>query len=99
MVGRGKSSWNKLLGKPAIEAREKAEAAATLRKLEEKDEERRWAEERAQMAAKGKGKGKAIEEHPIAVGEGDSDEDDPHAHGMFHGAGKFLLAGGLAGAG
>ena len=90
VVGRGKTGWNKLLGKPAITAKEHAE----LRRLEQKNDERRWAEEaaRAKAVEESKGKGRAPDDD-------ETDEDDPHAHGMFHGAGKFLLAGGLAGAG
>lgn len=55
-----------------------------------------------------KGKGKALKEEtqpkpPVVLEEEDDDEEeeDEHGatHGMFAGAGKFLLAGGVAGAG
>ena len=137
VVGGGKTGWNKLLGKPAVAAKERARHAAevkeatNLKKSESKNDERKWAEETEQLkAAKEehakhdidmtrqgsgmvdvKGKGKALKEEaepkpaPAVVleelEEEDEEEEDEHGatHGMFSGAGKFLLAGGLAGAG
>lgn len=138
VVGGGKSGWNKLLGKPAIAAKEKARQLAelkegtNLKKAEQQNEERRWAEEAekvkvakeapkpkeeiATVPATGlvdvKGKGRAVGEVdptvngkplPPQVVEGEEEEEEEDelgaTHGMFAGAGKFLLAGGLAGAG
>lgn len=141
VVGGGKSGWNKLLGKPAVAAKEKARQLAelkegtNLKKAEQQNDERRWAEDAekvkvakespkptetvATVPATGlvdvKGKGRAVGEvdpavdgkppsPPIAeVEEEEEEEDDDDElgamHGMFAGAGKFLLAGGVAGAG
>ncbi|KAK4695810.1 hypothetical protein P7C70_g8485, partial [Phenoliferia sp. Uapishka_3] len=108
VVGRGKSGWNKRLGKPAVAAAQAAELkeASSLRKTEPKNDERKWAEEaeveKVQFTEDRKGKGRQMgsvdgEAGPEAEGE-DDEYEDPFANGMFHGAGKFLLAGGLAGA-
>lgn len=86
------------------------EKATNLRKMEEGNDERKWAleAERNRLAIEGKrkGKGRAMGDVDGEAGvEGESeehDEEEEHegaTHGMFAGAGKFLLAGGLAGAG
>lgn len=50
-------------------------------------------QQQQERIADAKGKGKASEE------DDDDEEDEGPTHGMFAGAGKFLLAGGVAGAG
>lgn len=173
VVGRGKTGWNKLLGKSAIpnflaSSSSKSSSSSSsnsppldkkevvhsptaglmdLKASEEKNDERIWAEAAAQnkllrkatkekslaaLKAKasvaaavsysitpggiggGKGKGKERENLELAGEqvaerdvdgflEGEEDEEcherEGATHGMFAGAGKFLLAGGLAGAG
>ncbi|GAA5871443.1 hypothetical protein JCM1840_002896 [Sporobolomyces johnsonii] len=147
VVGRGKTGWNKLLGKPGVAAanaakeREKLVEGTNLHKAEERDanDERRWVEEEEKVrkaeeemggpAKKGKGKAKEVDKSPASAlettamvdfedsgvvanevcsptreltagaGEGGEDEEEDDAtQGMFTGAGKFLLAGGMAGA-
>ncbi|KAM0749597.1 mitochondrial carrier [Meredithblackwellia eburnea MCA 4105] len=101
VVGRGKSGWNLLLGKAAVSAKEKeaareaAKEAASLRKQELKNDERKWAEESETVAKCEKGKGT---DDVCPSDDDEHDHDEHHNHNMFHGAGKFLLAGGLAGA-
>ena len=82
--------------------------ATNLRKPDEGNDERKWAEEaernRLALEGKGKGKGRALGDVDGEAGvEGESDdgeqEQEGATHGMFAGAGKFLLAGGVAGAG
>jgi hypothetical protein len=113
VVGRGKSGWNKLLRKPSISGKEKtiaeasaAKAAAKTEMLEDPDEaELVYTEESDKLVslAEHKGKGRRVvdplpKERVEEVLE-DEEEEEGDAHGMFHGAGKFLLAGGVAGAG
>lgn len=127
VVGGGKSGWNKLLGKPAVAAKDKAKQAAELKdatnlhKMEQENDECRWAEDAQRIRAaeeatakklasektlKGKEK-EVVVERPATVQVDtteefeDEEEEEEHGatHGMFSGAGKFLLAGGLAGAG
>ncbi|GAA6025677.1 hypothetical protein JCM10207_008826 [Rhodosporidiobolus poonsookiae] len=172
VVGRGKSGWNKLLGRPGVAALEQR-AAATAAKKDERDRARQAAEavdlrraeereenaERAYVEAEARARAErrseaqarmsaieaahdadaqggggvssaklAFEDSGVAavasevedapprplpsleekrVGEegarhdGEEEEEDHSdepTHGMFAGAGKFLLAGGMAGA-
>jgi hypothetical protein len=94
VVGRGKTGWNKLLGKLAVTKANKTAEGTNLRE-KDKNDEQRWAEQVASEARKVKGKGREEDED-------DEQEEPAHegaTHGMFAGAGKFLLAGGVAGAG
>jgi hypothetical protein len=130
VVGRGKTGWNKLLGKPALLAKEKVKErhelqeamkdAMNLKKLENDSAQRLWAaEEKAERLVskleseresrndiKGKGREVIIDDREVERningredGQEEDDEDVGATSGMFSGAGKFLLAGGLAGAG
>ncbi|GAA5940787.1 hypothetical protein JCM1841_004718 [Sporobolomyces salmonicolor] len=146
VVGRGKTGWNKLLGKPGVAAanaakeREKLVEGTNLHKAEERDanDEWRWVQEEkvrkdeeeiGGLAKKAKGKAKEVEKSPAsslettatvdfeesgvvasdvrsptrgsAAGAGEAEEEeeeDDATQDMFAGAGKFLLAGGMAGA-
>lgn len=120
VVGRGKTGWNKLLGKPAIAVKERVKErhdaleAINLRKSDDRHQERAWAQEierkrllEGSKDAKGKGRETFVDDQ--SMGDGDDaiefetleedDEIEGATAGMFSGAGKFLLAGGLAGAG
>ena len=119
VVGRGKTGWNKLLGKSAvaaiaIEKREKALRDATDLRLSDSNavSERPWAQEAemrravgdlgARRIVRGKGKEREYEiedEEVFQEEEMLEEEDEGPMGGMLDGAGKFLLAGGLAGAG
>lgn len=153
VIGRGKSGWNRLLGKASSpssssartraeerEAAQRVADATNLHKLEPLNDEQKYvaACERLRVERRNKGKARAnaeavakaptssasldFEESGIVVTDKDreevgavpalkqsqvasvregEEEDEEHepTHDMFAGAGKFLLAGGLAGAG
>lgn len=127
VVGRGKTGWNRLLGKPAVAAKEKVthrhelQVVINARTKEERlmMEQRRWpGDERAEETdlqnegsiksrkeEKGKGKEVIVDDSQVEHNVDDCEEEDEDdcsegaTTGMFSGAGKFLLAGGLAGAG
>ncbi|KAI5474751.1 mitochondrial carrier protein, partial [Pseudohyphozyma bogoriensis] len=106
VVGRGKTGWNKLLRKPSLSGKEKTIAEASAAKAEmvhdEKEEEMVYAEESDQLVNKREEKGKqrrVVDPLPKEkITEEEEEEEECESHGMFHGAGKFLLAGGVAGA-
>lgn len=152
VIGRGKSGWNKLLGKSTgssasstrtrpddREAAQRLADATNLHKLEPVNDEQKYVAACERLRAERRNKGKAranaeavakapasstsldfeesgvivtdkereevkpatkVEQAQVAtVREEEEEEEHEPTHDMFAGAGKFLLAGGLAGAG
>ncbi|BGO93151.1 hypothetical protein NBRC10512_007596 [Rhodotorula toruloides] len=151
VIGRGKSGWNKLLGKSTgssasstrtrpddREAAQRLADATNLHKLEPVNDEQKYVAACERLRAERRNKGKAranaeavakapasstsldfeesgvivtdkereevkpatkVEQAQVAtVREEEEEEEHEPTHDMFAGAGKFLLAGGLAGA-
>ncbi|GEM10051.1 mitochondrial carrier protein [Rhodotorula toruloides] len=150
VIGRGKSGWNKLLGKSSStsaatarprpedrDAEQRLADATNLHKLEPVNDEQKYVAACERLRAERRNKGKAranaeavakalpsstsldfeqsgvivtdeereevkpkVQPHTQVASVREDEEEEEHepTHDMFAGAGKFLLAGGMAGA-